>query len=82
MKLGREAPQLLGRLNPLGPYAPRVPTFLASHPIHLHSTIYEEMVQYHNQYPDVDIDITPYCTNHNLKFQNTIVTKTPSFKSF
>jgi len=41
----------------------------------LHSTIYEEMVQYHNQYPDVDIDITPYCTNHNLKFQNTIVTK-------
>ena len=27
MKLGREAPQLLGRLNPLGPYAPRVPLF-------------------------------------------------------
>ena len=44
MKLGlesqREAPLLLGRLNPLGPYAPRVPTFLASHPIHLPSLHY------------------------------------------
>ena len=41
MKLGREAPQLLGRLNPLGPYAPRVPTFLASHPIHLRCIVSE-----------------------------------------
>lgn len=38
----------------------------------LHGKIYQQMETYHNQYPDVDINIDSYCVNHMLKFKTEI----------
>ena len=38
----------------------------------LHDKIDDEMVQYHTEYPSVDIDITPYCVEHMKKFDLAI----------
>ena len=38
----------------------------------LHDAIFQPMMTYHEEYPTVDIDISPYCTNHVKKFQTRI----------
>jgi hypothetical protein len=47
----------------------------------LHDRIIDQMMEYHEEHPSVDIDIQPYCIDHMKKF-DTVISKVDQNKRF